>query len=143
MSVPADCWGGDNKSDLLADYLGLAFVVDSGGKLSTGLYDKRGGFGFCVVGFPFLSSNIPSGPSYGVYISQLMGYAQCCSHYDDFRYRHRCLVGQLLSQGCRALRLGRSFRRFYGRCRDLVGEYQRSVNAMVSDSFPGQFLFNM
>ena len=32
---------------------------------------------------------------------------------------------------------------FYGRYQDLIEKYRRSVNAMVSDSFPGQFLFNM
>ena len=81
-----------NKSDRLADYLDLTFIIDSGGKLSAGLYDKRDGFDFHIVSFPFLSSNIPSGPSYGVYISQLIGCARCCSYYDDFRYRHKCLV---------------------------------------------------
>ena len=92
-----------NKSDHLADYLDLTFIIDSGGKLSTRLYDKRDDFDFHIVNFPFLSSNIPSGPSYGVYISQLIRYARCCSHYDDFRYRHKCLVDRLLSQGLRSL----------------------------------------
>ena len=88
-----------NKSDHLADYLDLTFIIDSGGKLSTRLYDKRDDFDFHIVNFPYLSSNIPSGPSYAVYISQLIRYARCCSHYDDFRYRHKCLVDRLLSQG--------------------------------------------
>ena len=64
-----------NKSDHLAGYLGLTFIIDSGGKLSTRLYDKRDDFDFHIVNFPYLSSNIPSGPSYGVYISQLIRYA--------------------------------------------------------------------
>ena len=64
-----------NKSDHLADYLDLTFIIDSGGKLSTRLYDKRNDFDFQNVNFPFLSSNIPSGSSYGVYISQLIRYA--------------------------------------------------------------------
>ena len=64
-----------NKSDHLADYLDLTFMIDSGGKLSTRLYDKRDDFDFHIVNFPYLSSNIPSGPSYGVYISQLIRYA--------------------------------------------------------------------
>ena len=132
-----------NKSDHLADYLDLTFIIDSGGKLSTRLYDKHDDFDFHIVNFPFLSSNIPSGPSYGVYISQLIRYARCCSHYDDFRYHHKCLVDRLLSQGYKALRLEKSFKKFYGRYQDLIEKYQRSVNAMVSDSFPGQFLFNM
>ena len=132
-----------NKSDHLADYLDLTFIIDSGGKLSTRLYDKRDDFDFHIVNFPFLSSNIPSGPSYGVYISQLIRYARCCSHYDDFRYCHKCLVDRLLSQGYKALRLEKSFKKFYGRYQDLIEKYRRSVIAMVSDSFPGQFLFNM
>ena len=102
-----------NKSDHLADYLDLTFIIDSGGKLSTRLYDKRDDFDFHIVNFPFLSSNIPSGPSYGVYISQLIRYARCCSHYDDFRYRHKCLVDRLLSQGYKASRLEKSFKKSF------------------------------
>ena len=52
-----------NKSDHLADYLDLTFIMDSGDELSTRLYDKRDDFDFHIVNFPFLSSNIPSGPS--------------------------------------------------------------------------------
>ena len=63
------------KSDHLADYLDLTFIIDSGGKLSTRLYDKCNYFDFHIVNFPFLPSNIPSGPSYGVYILQLIRYA--------------------------------------------------------------------
>ena len=81
-----------NKSDNLADYLDLAFIIDSGCKLSTRLYDKRDDFDIHIGNFPFLSSNIPSGPSYGVDISQLVRHARCRSHYNDFRYRHKRLV---------------------------------------------------
>ena len=126
-----------NKSDHLADYLDLAFIIDSGGKLSTRLYDKRDDFDFHIVDFPYLSNNMPSGLSYGVYISQLIRYARCCSHHDDFSFRHKCLVDRLLSQGYIALRLEKSFKKFYGRYQDLIEKYQRSVNVMVNDSFPG------
>ena len=115
-----------NKSDHLADYFDLTFMIDSGDKLSTRLYDKHDDFDFHIVNFPFLYSNIPSGPSYGVYISQLIRYAQCCSHY-DFRYHHKCLVDRLLSQGYIALRLKKFFKKFYGRYQDLIEKYQRSV----------------
>ena len=64
-------------------------------------------------------------------------FIRCCSHYDDFRYRHKCLVDRLLSQGYIALRLEKSFKKFYGRYQDLIEKYQRSVNVMVNDSFPG------
>ena len=121
------------KSDHLEDYLDLTFVIDSGGKL----YDKCDGFDFHIVNFSFLSSNIPSDPSYGVSISQLRRYAQRCSHYDDFRCRHRCLVDQILSQGYKALRLEKSLRKFYGRYQDLIEKYYWSIKETLNDSFPG------
>ena len=103
-----------SKSDYQADYLYLPFIIDSEGKFSTRLYDKRDDFDFHTVNFPFVSSKRPSGPSYGVCISQLIRYARCCSHYDDFRYSHKCLVDRLLSQGYIALWLEKSFKKFYG-----------------------------
>ena len=98
-----------------------------------GVWEGGGGVGF-IVSYTFFPL---SGPSYGVYISQLIRYARCCSHYDDFRYHHKCLVDRLLSQGYIALRLEKSFKKFYGRYQDLIEKYQRSVNVMVNDSFPG------
>ena len=43
-------------------------------RLYTKLYGKRDHFNFHFANFPFLSSNIPSDPSYGVYILQLVSY---------------------------------------------------------------------
>ena len=125
-----------NKSDHLADYLDLTLIIDSGGQLSTRLYGKHDDFDFHIVNFPFLSSNIPSGPSYSVCISQPIRYARCCLHYDNFRYFHKCLVDRLLSQGYTDLRLEKSFKKFYDIYQDLIEKYQRSVNVMVNDSFP-------
>ena len=62
---------------------------------------------------------------------------EICWEDDDFRYHHKCLVDRLLSQGYIALRLEKSFKKFYGRYQDLIEKYQRSVNVMVNDSFPG------
>ena len=125
-----------NTSDDLANYLDLTFIIESNNRLYTKLYDKRDDFDFHIVNFPFLSSNIPSSPSYGVYISQLIRYARCCSDYDDFGCRHGLLVDRLLSQGYEVKRLRNSFKKFYGRYPDLIGKYQRSVKDMVADSFP-------
>ena len=125
-----------NTSDDLAFYLDLTFIIESNNRLYTKLYDKRDDFDFHIVNFPFLSSNIPSSPSYGVYISQLIIYARCCSYYDDFGYRHKRLVDRLLSQGFEVKRLRNSFKKFYGRYPDLIGKYQRSVKDMVADSLP-------
>ena len=125
------------RFDYLVDYLYLTFIIDSGGKLSTILYDKSDDFDFHIVNFPFLSGSIQSGTSYGVYISQILRYAKCCSHYDDFRYRHKCLVDRLRSKGCIPSRLEKSFTKFYGRYQNPIEKYQRSVKVMVKDSLTG------
>ena len=126
-----------NTSVDLASYLDLNFIIGSNnGQLYTKLYDKRDDFDFHIVNFPFLSSNILSSPSYGVYTSQLIRYAKSCSCYDDLGYRHERLVDRLLSQGYEVKRLRNSFKKIYGRYPDLLRKYQRSVKDMMADSFP-------
>ena len=91
-------------------------------------------FGFHTVNFPFMSSNIPSAPAYGVYESQLVRYARCCSSYSDFLIHHRALAKRLLSQGYKVNRLSNTFKKFYGRHTDLVGQYKKNVCQMFADS---------
>ena len=57
---------------------------------------------------------IPSGPSNGVCISQLVRYARCCTYHDDFGYRHKLPVDRLLSQRYKVNRPRNSFKQFYG-----------------------------
>ena len=60
-----------SESPTALSYLDIEVnIVD--GKYSTTIYDKRDDFNFRIVNFPHLISNIPSGPAYGVYISQLI-----------------------------------------------------------------------
>ena len=49
------------------------------------IYDKRDDFNFAIVNFPFICSNIPAAPAYGVYnISQMIRYSRACGSYQDF-----------------------------------------------------------
>ena len=77
------------ESTSVAFYLDLLFIRDNSNNITTKLYDKHDTFGFHIVNFPFMSSNIPSASAYGVYASQLIRYARCCSNYSDFLSRHR------------------------------------------------------
>ena len=88
-----------NTSDDVANYQDLNFIIGSNNRIYTNLYDKRDDFDFYIVNFLFFSGNIPSSLSDGVYISQLIRYARCCSYYSDFGYRHKLLVDRLLYQG--------------------------------------------
>ena len=56
------------------------------------LYDKRDDFNFPILNFPFLNSNIPSAPAYGVYVSHLIRYARACPNYQDFMEHGKVLT---------------------------------------------------
>ena len=86
------------ESTSMASYLDLLFTRDENNSITTQLDDKRDAFGFHIVNFPFMLSNIPSAPACGVHASQLIHYALCCLNYSDFLSRHRALVTRLLSQ---------------------------------------------
>ena len=90
-------------------------------------------FNFHITNFPFLSSNIPSSPAYGVFISQLIRYSRACSSYECFILRARRLSSKLLKQGYLAERLKSSFRKFYGRYGDLIQQYEVSLSRMLND----------
>ena len=79
-------------------------------KLRTSLYDKRDDFNFHITNFPFLSSNIPSSPAYGGFISQLIRYARACSSYECFILRAMRPSNKLLGQGYVKERLKSSLR---------------------------------
>ena len=122
-------------ADHRASYLDLDLSYDRNKRLQVKLYDKRDDFDFNIVNFPFLSSNIPQSPAYGVYVSQLIRYARASSAYSDFLVRSRLLTGKLLGQGYKRFKLITTFKKFYGRHYNLIGKFQHSVTHMVTDLF--------
>ena len=121
------------ESTTSASYLDLLLSIGRDGQLHTSIYDKRDDFNFHITNFPFLSSNIPSSPAYGVFISQLIRYSRACSSYECFILRARRLSSKLLKQGYLAERLKSSFRKFYGRYGGLIQQYEVSLSRMLID----------
>ena len=121
------------ESTTSTSYLDLLLLIGRDGQLHTSIYDKRDDFNFYITNFPFLSSNIPSSPAYGVFISQLIRYSRACSSYQCFILRARRLSSKLLKQGYLAERLKSSFRKFYGRYGDLIQQYEVSLSRMLND----------
>ena len=68
---------------------GLLFII----------FDKSDDFNFPIVNLPFICSNIPAAPAYGVYISQFIRYYRACGTYQDFLDRGFVLTRKLLNQG--------------------------------------------
>ena len=121
------------ESNTSASYLDLLLSIGRDGQLHTSLYDKRDNFNFYITTFPFLSSNIPSSPAYGVFISQLIRYARACSSYECFILTALRLSNKLLGQGYVKERLRSSLRKFYGRYGDLIKQYEAPLSRMLDD----------
>ena len=69
-----------NKANTTDTFYNLYLSVVNG-FISSKIYDKRDGFDFDKVNFPFLDGDVPRRASYGVYISQLIRFASlqsCC-----------------------------------------------------------------
>ena len=121
------------ESNISASCLDLLLSIESDGQLRTSLYDKRDDFNFHITNFPFLSSNIPSLPAYGILISQLKRYARACSSYECFILRATRLSSMLLRQAYVVERLKSSLRKFYSLYGDLIKPYEVSLSQMLHD----------
>ena len=88
-----------------------------------------------IVNFPYLSSNIPESPAYGVFVSPLIRYARVCSKYEDFLFIGSILVSKLFKQGYSSRKLQTTFRKFYGRHTNLIHKFDTSVSHMLNDLF--------
>jgi hypothetical protein len=93
------------ESDKFASYLDISFYIDSNDRLPTTLYDKRDDFDFAIVNFPFLCSDIPLSPAYGVYICQLIRFARARFVYEDVSKRGKLLTNKMMLHGYNQSRL--------------------------------------
>ena len=71
-------------NDRFSSYVDHHIIIDNRGRLKTKLYDKRDDFTFPTVIFPFIGSNIPASPAYGIDISQLVHFSRACARYSNF-----------------------------------------------------------
>ena len=119
------------ESNTSASYLDLPLSIGRDGQLRTSLYDKRDDFSFHITNCPFLSSNIPSSPAYGVFISRLIPYDRACYSYECFMLRMARLSSKLIGQGHVRERLKSSLRKFYDRYGDLIKNYEVCLSQML------------
>ena len=94
------------------------------------IYDKRDYFTFRIVNFPHMDSNIPTNPADGVYISQLVRYAQICTSTVDFMNRLRGLLLRLRQQGFISNLLQKSLHKFFTRHGLIVMKYAATLREM-------------
>ena len=130
-----------NTSDMETSFLDLNIKV-IGSDVHTSVYDKRDEFGFPVVNFPWLSGDVPRLPSYGVYISQLVRFAKCCTSFSDFYSKNLQITSKLLTQGYRYHKLRKSFGKFFSSYSDLVSNFgEMSFQEFVSEGISHPVFF--
>ena len=86
------------ESNSTISYLDISISICNN-KYVTEVYDKRENFNFKIVNYPYMCSNIPAKPTYGVYVSQLIRISRICDNYVSFVKRHRLLTERLIKQG--------------------------------------------
>ena len=119
-----------NDSDVRAPFLDLNLTITNN-RMITSIYDKRDDFNFQIVNYPNLSGNIPCSPSYGVYISQLIRFARCCSNVEDFHNRNLIITKKLLKQGYRYHKLRQCFCKFFFRYKEVLNKYNCNLNQFL------------
>ena len=95
-----------------SNYLDLTIsIVD--GRFIYHSYDKRKSFSFEVVNYPYMNSNVPKSPSYGVFISQLTRFCVVNSQVNQFQSNIKELTDKLLRQGFDITIMKAKYRKFY------------------------------
>ena len=109
-----------SESDTKLSYIDISISICSS-KYVTEVYYKRDAFNFNIVNFPYMSSNIPANPIYGVYISQLIRISRIWDTFQSFVIRHRLLTERLIKQGLWYSELCKFFKKFARRYYALFG----------------------
>ena len=111
-----------NISDKETSFFDLNIKV-IGSDIHTSVYDKRDDFGFPIVNFPWLSGDVPRLPSCGIYISQLVRFARCCTSVLDFHSKNLKITTKLLTQGYRYRKLRKTFGKFFRSYSELLSKF--------------------
>ena len=119
-----------NTSDTKSAFLDLHLSI-SNDMVSTKIYDKRDGFDFEIVNFPFLDVDVPPSTSYGVYNSQLMRFDRASSYVTDFNTHNKLLTQTLLKRGYQFHKLRKRFSKFYRRYYDLISKFQIGLKSLL------------
>ena len=125
------------ESDEKCSFLDLLLFKDDG-ELKCRVYDKRDDFNFNIVNYPFMESNIPINPAYGVYVSRLIAFARICTDFKDFAERHKLLASKLLKQGFSKQKLKKVFLKFVNKYQEVLIKYHvnfsEHINIILSDN---------
>ena len=120
------------ESPLELSYLDITIRIDCN-RFVTTLYDKRDVFQFYIVNFPYLDSNIPTGPAYGTYMSQLVRIGRICEDFASFASRDCKLTSRLLKQGFWYRKLCLAFKKFSKKHKEIFSKFKTSLRQHIAE----------
>jgi hypothetical protein len=95
------------ESDKSDSYLDILLNIDSNGRLTISLYDKRDDFDIAIFNFPFLCSNILLSPVYAIMVCISPSWLDTQEH--DFSKRGKLRTKYLMLQSYNESRLNHYF----------------------------------
>ena len=95
------------------------------------LYDKRDDFKFKMVSFPYISSNIPNTPAYGVFTAQLLRIYRVCTSLSDANLQVIQLSSKLSNQGYKVMQLAKSGKRMLMKHQWICRKFDTNATEMV------------
>ena len=82
--------------------LEIDMLIDHDSKtFTTNLFDKRDHFGFEIIKYPSMSSNIHSNAVYNVFLTQIIRYSCVCNKLHYFLITLKKLFKTMLNKGCK------------------------------------------
>ena len=102
-----------NMSNIATEFLDMDISIIDKDIIVTKIFDKRRAFPFTVINFPFIeSSNVPTMPSYGIYLSQILRIVRICNNIDTFVIELQNLSNSFLIKGFNKTILSNTFAKF-------------------------------
>ena len=111
-----------NTSDKETSFFDLNIQV-IGNNIHNSVYDKRDDYGFPIIKFPCFSGDVPRHPSHGIYISQLVRFARCCTSVFDFHSKNLQITSKVLTYGYIYHKLRKTFGKFFRSYSELLSKF--------------------
>ena len=122
----------ENIGNTSTTFLDLKIEIEDK-KFITKLYDKRDNFDFDIVSFPDLSGNIPSVPSYGVFMAQVLRIFRASTRFSDANNRIAHVASRLVRQGYDSKKLIRSAKRLFPKHNWILHKYRISIEDLLKE----------
>ena len=124
-----------NVSPCVVNFLDCTISIYQG-RFVFKLFDKRNEFKFNVLNYPHACGNIPTAPTHGIFVSQLIRFCDMNSSFKNYVVDCKKLYTKLITQKFDKCRLRRKFDSFYERHILCWSKFGMNIQINKSDICP-------